>query len=446
MPLNRTDAPVTQFVNLDILPTVISQTMANGIPLHLIPVPETSVVRVDFMFTGGVWVQDMPLQAMLAMRLVKEGTTTRSVKEINELLDFYGASFSAVVYKSYSLVSVVCLSKFLPQALSIVQDILSNPVFDSDSCQLAIQQAYANYMIKQDRVKHQAEKLFYETLLGERHPMNDYEGQEHFQMLSQAVFRDYYNKCVSSANCRIFITGGYDDEAVSVVARTFGSGQWGSGGASVVMSNVEPFQSPLQRLEQAVLPHGVSFSKEQRRVSFSMPQPTVQSALYAGCALPRLEGEDHTLMKLANMLLGGFFGSRLMSNIREEKGYTYGISSALAANPFFTLFCIQTETANQFVDKVISEAKAEIERIVSELPGQDELEIVKKYYSGNLCRIFEPSFTYTNYLIKQIGVGRLKDDTLEAMRRMKEATPQDIQNVMSRYISPNNVVWCVAGA
>ena len=443
--MNRNEAPATQFVNLESLPTVVSQKMDNGTPLYLIPVSGTEIVRVDFMFNGGAWVQELPMQALLTMRLIKDGTTSRSVKQINEQLDFYGASFSSVVYKTYSLISVLCLKKYLSHVIDIVQDILRNPVFDSNSFQIALQQAYANFMIKKDRVKAQGERVFYETLFGKQHPMAAFERQEHFEMMATQHLMNYYLKCVNAANCRIFITGGYDDDAVLLVMRTFGKEAWGKQIDPVDISPVNPVEKPFEQLGLDDEDGQLKVDVQHNRVNFSMSQPTVQSALYAGCVMPKLEGKDRAYMILANMLFGGFFGSRLMNNIRENKGYTYGINSALVANPFFTLFCIQTETANQFVDNVIKEIKFEMERIARELPSEEELEIVKKYYSGSICRIYEANFSFTNQLIKKIGVGNMDNDTIETLKLMKEASPEHIRNVMQRYLNPNNVIWCVAG-
>ena len=162
--MNRNVAPDTQFVNLESLPMVQTQKMDNGVPLYLIPVAGTDLVRVDFMFNGGAWVQDLPLQAMLAFRLVKEGTASKSVQLINEMLDFYGASFSSAVYKTYAVISIVCLKKHLQPVLDIVQDVLCNPAFDPNSVQIALQQAYANFSIKKDRDRGQPGAFFCETL------------------------------------------------------------------------------------------------------------------------------------------------------------------------------------------------------------------------------------------------------------------------------------------
>ena len=444
--MNRNSAPGTQFVNIDSLPLVISKTMDNGTPLYLIPVIGTDIVRIDFMFNGGAWVQDLPLQALLTMRLIKEGTVSRSTKKINELLDFYGATFSSVVYKTYSLITVVCLKKHMEYVIDIVQDILLNPVFDSNSFQIALQQLYANYMIKTERVKPQAERIFYETIFGKRHPMASFEYPEHFNILSVHLLKQYYHKCVNAANCKIFLTGGYDDSSVNLVQNTFGVDDWGQQSSWFELKPVEFVANPIEHYTLEKCDDNLSVDIEHSRVNYLMSQPTVQSAVFAGCILPKLNGLDRAYMILANMLLGGFFGSRLMNNIREKKGYTYGINSALIANPFFTLFCIQTETANRFVDSVIQETYHEILNIITETPSNEELEIVKKYYSGNISRIYEANFSFTNQLIKKIGVGNESVNTLDALNVIKNASPQNVMDTMKRYLSPNDVVWCVAGA
>lgn len=444
MPL-RSFPPKTRFVNIELIPEVVSSRMNNGIPCFMLPLTDTHHVRIDFLFNGGTWIQSMPVQAMMTFQLIKEGTTTRTAQQINEELDFYGATITANVCKTYAFITVICLRKFLSPVMLLVNDFLLHPAFDNNVYELTLQQLWANYQIKKDRVKPCAERLFYETLFGRQHPMADFEYPEHFSQISIDLLKDYHKKCVNAANCRIFITGGFNNEDVDMINDMFGKDEWGYSHSTIDICPVEFPAVPLA-LPQMKTDENVIVDRDRNIIRLVMPKPTVQSALFAGCVVPKLEGEERAYLTLANMMFGGFFGSRLMANIREQKGYTYGIYSLLQQQLFFNIFSVQTETANQFVDKVIEEVNHEIDRIISQPPSIGELDIVKKYFSGNICRTYEANLSFTGLLIRKMALGADFKDIISSLKLIRQAKPHHINDVMRRFISPNNVVWCIAGA
>ncbi len=385
------------------------------------------------MFGGGTWVQRQPLQAMLALRLIREGAKNLTSQQINEKLDFYGATFTPNVSKTYSALTVICLRKYLRQVTDIVAHILRQPVYEPEPFQVTVQQLFSAFMMKMERVKTRAERLFYESLFGKTHPMTNYEYQEDFARLSIPLITDYYHDFIGSRNCTIFMTGACDGECRKIISDTFGSDDWGSTTEWSYVKN----QLYATELNPKTL--------ENKLFRFDMPQKGVQSALFAGCVLERPQGKQHASLILANMLFGGFFGSRLMKNIREEKGYTYGIGSALAANHRCHVLCIQTETANQYVEEVIKEIKNEIYKLTEQKVSDEELNTVKKYYSGNLCRSYEANFSYPAYLIRKIGQGNAKLDTLQMQQFIKEVTAEEIQQTIASCFNPERFIWCVAG-
>ena len=329
--------------------------------------------------------------------------------------------------------------------MQLVYDFLMHPAFDTNAYNLTLQQLWANYQIKMDRVKPQAERLFYETLFGRHNPMASYEYPEHFSQLSVGILRDYHEKCVNAANCRMFITGGYNDEDVTLINDIFGTEHWGNCQSYLDISPVEYPAHPLEQLQQQT-DENVVIDRDRNIIKLIMKKPTVQSALFAGCVMPKIEGEERAYLTLANMLFGGFFGSRLMANIREDKGYTYGIHSLLQTQLFFNLFSIQTETANQFINMVIEEVNMEINRIISIPPSNEELDIVKKYFSGNICRTYEANLSFTGLLIRKTALGDDYRDVIKSLEIIRKAEPHHITDVMRRFLNPNSVVWCVAGA
>ena len=150
---------------------------------------------------------------------------------------------------------------------------------------------------------------------------------------------------------------------ITLINDIFGTENWGNCQFLLNISPVGYPADPLGQLQKQT-DENVVIDRNRNIIKLIMRKPTVQSALFAGCVMPKLEPEERAYLALANMMFGGFFGSRLMTNIREDKGYTYGIHSSLQQQLFFNLFSIQTETANLFVNKVVEEVNNEINRII----------------------------------------------------------------------------------
>lgn len=431
--MNRTLSPDTLFTKLETLPHVEPGKLSNGITTATLNLPDTELLRTDFMFMGGVWVQDTPLQASMAVRLLKEGGKTMRAAVINERLDFYGATCSLSVFKTYSVVTVMCLKRYYGEVMCVVRDFLMSPSYEADSFSLALEQGKASLMMKMERVKYEAEVLFYKSMFGEEHPISAYEKFEDYDALTVEALLKYHADFIGSSNCRIFITGGADDTCVKTLDELFGGDSWDCDcEKNEVETKLLRFPKPLDGYN----------GKDIRQ---PMQMPTVQSALFVGKCLPMLNGKDWAALLVANMILGGYFGSRLMTNIRERKGYTYGISSSCVQTHLFNVLAIQTETANQYVDKVVQEIKGEINVMRNQLVPTEELELVKKYYSGNICRAYEANFAYPNTLMRKIGLGRDVAETLSAVRHIQEVQPEDILKAASLYMSPDDFLYCVKG-
>ena len=291
-----------------------------------------------------------------------------------------------------------------------------------------------SYEIQAQKVKTQAEWLFFNELFGKTHPMASFPDLNDFQNTDTKMLRDYYDRFVGSANCNILITGKITDDTVRVIERAFGNDTWGG---KFLVDDMEPLMNKFE----------FCFDNPKHGLyRFEMPQKTVQSNVMSGLVLPKMKGKKKATMILANCLLGGFFGSRLMRNIREEKGLTYGIYSYILSNHLFDVLCISTDTTNEMAGLVIEEIKREIENLANGNLEENELNIVKNYYAGTLCRAYEASLSYPTRIMKLISLDEKPDEVLDMQRFYAEIKPQDIVDFTNDYLAVNDVLWAVAGS
>ena len=148
-------------------------------------------------------------------------------------------------------------------------------------------------------------------------------------------------------------------------------------------------------------------------------------------------------MMVAVTLLGGYFGSRLMSNIREKRGYTYGINATIYSVPHDNALVIACETATQYAEAVVDEVRRELQRLCDESVGEDELQMVKNYMEGQYCRRHERSFNYPRLLMNLIATGRTPDDVAAGHLIQQQATPDDVQRIARLYLRPERFLDCV---
>ena len=158
-----------------------------------------------------------------------------------------------------------------------------------------------------------------------------------------------------------------------------------------------------------------------------------------------IEDPDYLKARVMVTLFGGYFGSRLMSNIREEKGYTYGISAGIAPYPGQGILVINTETANEFVEPLVREVYHEIDRLQNDPVPEDELFMVKNYMLGEMCRSYESAFSLADaWMFVQVsGFGDTHFE--DALNAVKDITPEEIRELAGRHLCKEKLKEVISG-
>ena len=144
-------------------------------------------------------------------------------------------------------------------------------------------------------------------------------------------------------------------------------------------------------------------------------------------------------------VFGGYFGSRLMSNIREDKGYTYGIVAGILSYPGCSILGISTETDNQHVEPLINEVYHEMDRLQNERVPEEELEMVRSYMLGDMCRAYERAFSLSDAWIF-IETGQLDDDFFDrSVNSIRGISSERLQDLAQKYFIKEKLIEVVAG-
>ena len=424
--LNRTiQPPILEPEQLDVQKPE-RLVLPNGVPLSLFNAGDNEVVRVDLLMEGGRWQQTQPLQALFTNRMLREGTRRYTAVEIAEKLDYYGAWLELSCAAEYTYVTLYSLNKYQPQTLDVLESVLKEPLFPEKELGVVVDTNIQQFLVNSSRVEFRAHRGLVKALFGEQHPCGRLVQEADYHRITPPVLRAFYDRHCHSRNCSIYLSGKVTDDCLGRIERLFGS---------------EPFGTDFRKPEKARFR---PVSAPGKRIFIEHPE-AMQSAVRMGMLMPESNHSDYLKLRVLVTLFGGYFGSRLMSNIREEKGYTYGISAALVPYPGNSLLVIGAETANEYAEPLIGEVYHEIDRLQNELVTEPELRMVKNYMLGDMCRSYESAFSLADAWM-YVQVFGLPDtyfaDTLEAV---KGITSQEIRELAARYLCKETLKEAVSG-
>ena len=399
------------------------QVLRNSTPLYVIEGGGQEVVRVDFVFSVGQWHQNQKLQALFTCRMLREGCQGYSSAVFAEQLDYYGAWLELSVAMNRTFVTLYTLKKFFPQTVGLVQHMLFGPTFSEERLQTIRANNKAQFMVNMQKGDVLAMRALRANVYGATHPCGMSAEIEDYDALNTSLLADFHGRYYGSRNCTIYLSGSIDDKVISHIDSLFGSVEWG-GAASAEERNY-------------------SMSPAMDKSTVIVHPESVQSSIRMGCLLMDVKDVDYLPMRVLNTVLGGYFGSRLMKNIREEKGYTYHISSDLVTNTSQVLFMVGSEAVADKSEEVVCEVRREMLRLQTQLVSDDELRMVRNYMTGEICRNYEGAFSLTDAYIfmEHLGLPQTHiEDTVEAIQTTDAAR---LQQLAQQYLHPDSLYTVV---
>lgn len=364
--LNRTIAPpVHDAVTFKYqLPPISKRKLSNGLPLYWLNAGVQDVVEIDWVFPAGLWQEPKPALAHATAGLLKNGTTKRTAHQIHEAIEFYGASLKVSANNDFATVSLYALTQHLPMLLPIVHEILTEASFPDEEVAIHKQNAIQRLLVNLKQCEFVANQKIDALIFGEAHPYGRFSKKEKIEALTRDDIYAFYKQAYNLAGVTIFMGGKVGEAEVSLIDSLFGK---------------EVLQRPVAEDLQFAAP---APSEQKHRVVND--ENGVQGAIRIGRSFIGRKDPDFPAMVVLNTLFGGYFGSRLMSNIREDKGYTYGIYSGLSPYLHGGDMIIHTEAGRDVLEAAVAEVYKEMELLQKEPADEEELLLVKNFLLGGL--------------------------------------------------------------
>ena len=425
MIINRKKSPDFKVVEKIDIPIPEKIILDNGIETFIIKSGTQDIIKIDMIFNAGSWFQNKPLIASLANEMIIEGTHNFSSQQIAEKLDFYGAFIHANPTKDFGNVSLYTLKKYLPETIKILNDIVKNPIYPEHELNTFLNKRKQQFQIELEKVSTIARREFNEQLFGKNHPYGKKADLDDYNKVNRDDIIQFHNDHYHPNNCKIIISGKVDDSDLKLINQFLGSKNW--------------------KIGERKLHNEYEITTNSKDESIITKKGVTQSAIRLGKIIVNRDHPDYLKLDVVNTLLGGFFGSRLMKKIREEKGYTYGINSVLVSLKNACYFVILSEVKSGITKNAVSDILSEIKKLRTEYVALNELELVKNYMLGSILRSFDGPFEISSNIRSLLDLDLDIDFYNKTINTIKNITPEEIKFIANKYLHEDTLVTTIAG-
>ncbi|SFA58893.1 Predicted Zn-dependent peptidase [Pedobacter suwonensis] len=420
--LNRQQAPdFKQVSNIKFIHPQ-KQVLDNGVPVYTIYSGEQDLVRIEFIFDNVNWNLEKPLQAIAVSALINNGTNQLSAREIAEKIDFYGAFFQTEYVQDQSSVTLYTLNKHLHSVLPVVKDVLAESQFPQHELDIYIQNQKQKLQVNLKKNDILSRKEFANALFGDTAYGVNIKAA-HYDALQREDLLDYFKAAYAPNNCTIVISGKFDDAGFKLLNDFFGR-DWEKSDA---------------------IKNNFSFTPTEKKVLYTEKPDALQSAIRIGQLAINRKHEDFCGLQVLNTILGGYFGSRLMNNIREDKGYTYGIGSGISSLQQAGYLFIATEVGADVCSAALTEIYKEIELLKNEPVGAEELDLVRNYMLGSMLGSLENVFSHADKFKNIYFAGLDYDYYTRYIEKVKTITAEELLVMANKYLTTENFIEVVIG-
>jgi predicted Zn-dependent peptidase len=407
------------------VPAHESYALPNGMKVTLVPYGNLPKVTLSLVLRSGNLNDptDMPGLADIAGKLMKEGTVSRSSKQIAEEAAGMGGAVNITVGPDESDVTTDVLSEFGPKAAALLADVVEHPLFPDSELPRLKNDAQRQLTISKSLPQSMALEKFRKILYGDHPYAAVFPTQESIEKTTVADIKRFYEGNFGATRAHLYVAGRFDTaETKKAIAASFGG--WTKGPAAVTnLPKVKP----------------------QHVVDLTDRPGAAQSTLLVGMPVPDATSPDAIPLGVTNALLGGSFGSRITSNIREQKGYTYSPSSQISRRYHDAYWAETADVTTEYTGASLKEIFAEVYKLAKEQPGAGELKGIQSYLSG----LFVIQNSSRGALINQlrfVDFQGLGEDYLKTyVQKVNAVMPADVSKMTAEYIKPDQMTIVVVG-
>ncbi|MEO9530992.1 MAG: pitrilysin family protein [Crocinitomicaceae bacterium] len=417
--MNRVEAP--EFKQAQRLEVVFPERVegANGMEIFLMKDVKDASVKIDVEWNAGTKFQKKKLVAGFTNKLLLSGTSSKSAEQITEEIDFYGGYVQKELDKDHAALTIYCLNENTSDVFKLVKEAINGAIFPENELNKELSISKSKFKINNEKVSTLCRRDFNKNLYGDA-PYGAVAELDDFEQLKLDDLKHFYQTHYKTVPV-VFVTGNISDEFLAELKT------WGN-----------DFSAPPVSIPKQI------FNQYKGRIDIEKAD-AIQSAIRVGRLMFDKKHPDYFNFQLLNTVLGGYFGSRLMANIREDKGYTYGIGSGMAVLQDVGYFYIGTEVGKEVKENTLIEIYKELDALAAIEISEGELQKVKNYMLGEFLRQADgPNSQMENF--KNIYFNNLDNAYYQLfIDAIHQATPADLMKVAQKYFKREEMLEVIAG-
>ena len=387
----------------------------NGVEVYAVDAGAEEVLQTEWIFSAGNAQEEKNLVAATTNFLLRNGTSTKTAFQINEQFDYYGSYINRACYNETATITLHSLTRHIENLLPKVRELITDSVLPQEELSIYQQNMKQRLKVSLKKSDFVAGRLIDVYLYGEKHPYGKYSSAENFDALQREELVDFYKKYYQQGKLIIFAAGKLPQNLVQLLNTNFGD---------------LPFGNVVEKQTEPVL-------GTEKKVRITNDPDGAQGSIRIARPFPNRHHPDFLKAQILNALFGGFFGSRLMSNIREDKGYTYGIHSYLLNHVQQSGWMISTEAGKDVCEATIEEVYKEMKRLRDEPVKAEELMLVRNYMMGSILGDMDGPFQiiarWKNIILNNLDEKYFYD----SIETIKSVSAEELQLLAQKYLQPD---------
>lgn len=423
--LDRTQAPVAYPIkNFSLLAAERFQ-LKNGIESYLMKGGSQPIVNLQLVLNLGKREETQKGQAYFMGKMMGEGTSTKSNQQISEYFESKGAYWGISTSSDWLELSVLCLNKHLGDILPVIIELLTDAVFPEKELETIKNITTQQYRVSREKNSYQASVLFKNKLFGAQHPYGYVLDEDLISKITRPLLHAFYQLIPQQQGGLLFIAGQLDERHLQIIHQ------------NIERLNFEISLKPRNGI--AELTPTIRYEKVYQEKADAM-----QSSIKIGRLLFDRKHDEQIAFNVLNTILGGYFGSRLMQNIREEKGLSYGIHSSVSFMKNRGIWMISSDVQKEKRELALVEIYKELERLKTEPVSDDELNLVKNYIAGSFVKAINSPTAMVN-CHKSIQLYELPTNYFdEYIPKVWAVSAKQLQELANKYFT-NQLLEVVVG-
>lgn len=401
------------------LPPCEIHTLSNGVEVYLMNMGTEDTMMIDWVFYAGNCFEKKKTVAAATNQLLKNGTSRLNAFALNEHFEFYGSYLNRHCYNETSEIVLHCLNKHVTELVPVIAEIINDSIFPERELEIYVQNSQQKLQVNLQKSEFVASRLIDANLFGENHPYGKYSNLIDYAALTRDDLLQFYNQYYKNGKCVIFAAGKLPDNFLELLEKEFGKLPLSNhrGAASNIIYDFQP-------------------SEQKKQLQINDAQG-VQAAIRIARHFPNRHHPDFQKVMVLNNIFGGYFGSRLMGNIREDKGYTYGIYSYLMNHIHQSGWVVSTEAGRDVSVATVSEIYEEMKDLREDLADDEELKITRNFMIGTILGELDGPFQVLSRW-KNLVLNDLDEKYFyNAINTIKTVSAEELMELAEKYLQPD---------